>query len=91
MSPDKLKTNGLWVSVSWSGVSSPNESDWIGVYLPHSREGIDPGKQAPVKYQVWNQFMNLVLHSNNIQPTNGKGLDSLSRHSICRYPIILLQ
>ena len=47
-----LKSSGSWINVSWSGVSDPKKSDWIGVYSPPIDSTIDPSYNAPVKYQV---------------------------------------
>ena len=48
----RLALSGSWVNVSWSGVSNPKKSDWIGVYSPPIDNTIDPSYNAPVKYQV---------------------------------------
>ena len=52
-SPNTLEHSGDWVTVSWSGVSSPSVEDWIGVYTPPTNgNSIDPKHHAPVKFQV---------------------------------------
>jgi hypothetical protein len=38
---------GEWVELTWSGVSTPAETDWIGVYSPST---VDIKKTKPVKY-----------------------------------------
>ena len=51
--PDKLRSNGEWATVSWNGVSNPNKDDWIGVYpLRSDKAVVNPKEQAPLKYQV---------------------------------------
>lgn len=48
----ELETSGSWVNVSWSGVTSPAKTDWIGIYAPPVNNTVDPAAHAPVKYQV---------------------------------------
>ena len=64
VTPTQLSSSGEWVTVYWSGVSSPSSKDWIGVYSPPASNGygIDTGS-APIKYQV---FMHGV-HSNDMR------------------------
>ena len=53
ISPTKLNNSEAdWVNVTWSGVQSPSNDDWIGVYSPPvNGTTIDHSAHAPVKYQ----------------------------------------
>ncbi|XP_064404192.1 uncharacterized protein LOC135349586 [Halichondria panicea] len=54
VSPSALEKSGSWVNVSWEGVASPSDDDWVGVYSPPVGGSIDPVKHAPVKFQYAN-------------------------------------
>ena len=54
VTPTRLSTSGEWVTVYWSGVSSPSSKDIIGVYSPPASNGYGVNTStAPIKYQVW--------------------------------------
>lgn len=50
VTPDRVK-NGDFVTVSWSGVTSPSDGDWIGVYSPSTTNML---KHFPIKFQFCN-------------------------------------
>ena len=53
MNTSVLEHTGEWVNVSWSGVPTPGDEDWVGVYSPPvNGNTVDPAAHAPVKYQV---------------------------------------
>ena len=53
MNTSILEHTGEWVNVSWSGVPTPGDEDWVGVYSPPvNGNTVDPAAHAPVKYQV---------------------------------------
>jgi hypothetical protein len=49
-SPTILKNSGDTVTLEFSGVPDPKDSDWIGVFSPST---VDIKKTAPIKYQVF--------------------------------------
>ena len=53
VTPTQLSTSGEWVTVYWSGVSSPSSKDSIAVYSPPVSNGYGVNTStAPIKYQV---------------------------------------
>ena len=53
MYPGVLGKSGDWVQLSWSGVSTPAKTDWVGIFLLASKDDkVDAAKHAPIKYQV---------------------------------------
>eukprot|EP00731_Ephydatia_muelleri_P012123 Em0006g1017a len=52
VTPTQLSTSGEWVTVYWSGVSSPSSKDSIAVYSPPASNGYGVNTStAPIKYQ----------------------------------------
>ena len=51
VTPQLLSEAGQWMNVTWYN-PNPQDTDWIGAYLSHESETIEPTKHAPFKFQV---------------------------------------